>query len=391
MFSFFTGKKNGAPANVNTANKAADATPNPNISVRSPEEVKDLESLIKTGPVTLVLVHADWCGHCQTYKPMWSELENVPGRTANMAMIHHDMVEKSPTLKKAKIPGYPTVLKVYQNGHIEEYKGEEKGKTNAVPNMRDMSTMTKEVTSAVVPESLTLQNIANKRSKSIAKAVIASAAANANPGMTAPVAKNAPATANPGLVGNAPNARGQLPSSVNAAPPAPIKAVVPGMPGEPPKLIANATNPGFAPSAPAPVPVKAVVPGMPGELPKLDVNAANPGFAPSAVSQIAQRNMLNNAGPKNSLTIGATAAPNVRPQSLPIPPLKGGSLMHVLGRALIQAGPASLLFAAQQSFPTKKGRGSTMRLTRKSRSKSATLKGGKRSSNKAIRSKTRKN
>jgi len=366
MFSFFTGKKNGAPANVNTANKAANATPNPNISVRSPEEVKDLESLIKTGPVTLVLVHADWCGHCQTYKPMWSDLENVPGRTANMAMIHHDMVEKSPTLKNAKIPGYPTVLKVYQNGHIEEYKGEEKGKTNAVPNMRDMTTMRKEVTSPVVPESLTLQDIADKRSKSIAKAVIASAAANANPGMTVPVGKNAAATANPGLVGNAPSVS--------------VKANIPGARAQVPSMV----------NAP-PAPVKAVVPGMPGEPPKLPVNATNPGFAPSAVSQIAKRNMLNNANPRNSLTIGATPAPNVRPQSLPIPPLKGGSLMHVLGRALIQAGPASLLFAAQQSFPTKKGRGSTMRLTRKSRSKSATLKGGKRSSNKAIRSKTRKN
>jgi hypothetical protein len=276
------------------------------------------------------------------------------------------MVEKSPTLKNAKIPGYPTVLKVYQNGHIEEYKGEEKGKTNAVPNMRDMTTMRKEVTSPVVPESLTLQDIADKRSKSIAKAVIASAAANANPGMTVPVGKNAAATANPGLVGNAPSVS--------------VKANIPGVRAQVPSMV----------NAP-PAPVKAVVPGMPGEPPKLPVNATNPGFAPSAVSQIAKRNMLNNANPRNSLTIGATPAPNVRPQSLPIPPLKGGSLMHVLGRALIQAGPASLLFAAQQSFPTKKGRGSTMRLTRKSRSKSATLKGGKRSSNKAIRSKTRKN
>ena len=375
MFSFFTGKKNGASANVNTANKAANATPNPNISVRSPEEVKDLESLIKTGPVTLVLVHADWCGHCQTYKPMWSELENVPGRTANMAMIHHDMVEKSPTLKNAKIPGYPTVLKVYQNGHIEEYKGEEKGKTNAVPNMRDMPTMRKEITRSVVPESLTLQNIANKRSNSIAKAVIASAAANSNPGMTVPVVRNAAATANPGLVGNAPPApvRANIPS-------APVRANIPGVRNQ----LSSSVNV-------APQPNKAVVPGMPGQAPKLAVNATNPGFAPSAVSQIAQRNMLNNAGPRNSLTIGATPAPNVRPQSIPIPPLKGGSLMHVLGRALIQAGPATLLFAAQQSFPTKKGKGSTMRLTRKSRSKSATLKGGKHSSKKAIRSKTRKN
>jgi thiol-disulfide isomerase/thioredoxin len=62
------------------------------ISVRSPEHVEDLEKLVKIGPVTFILVHADWCGPCQSYKPIWSELERSPGRTANMAMIHHDMV-----------------------------------------------------------------------------------------------------------------------------------------------------------------------------------------------------------------------------------------------------------------------------------------------------------
>jgi len=113
-----------------------------NISVRSPDDLKDLEKLISVGPVTFILVHADWCGPCQMYKPTWKELENVPGRTANMAMVHHDMVDHSPMLKKAKIPGYPTVLKVYPNGTIEKYEGN----TNAVPNIRDKSTMTKELT-----------------------------------------------------------------------------------------------------------------------------------------------------------------------------------------------------------------------------------------------------
>ena len=101
-----------------------------NVSVRSPDEIQELEKLIKSGPVTFVFVHADWCGHCQTYKPIWNELLSVPGRSANMGMIHHDMVEKSPLLKNAKIPGYPTVLKVYSNGHLEKYKGENNEMTN---------------------------------------------------------------------------------------------------------------------------------------------------------------------------------------------------------------------------------------------------------------------
>jgi thiol-disulfide isomerase/thioredoxin len=115
--------------------------PTNNVSVRSPEEIEDLEKVMMVGPVTLVFVHADWCGHCQTYKPIWNELENTPGRTVNMATIHHDMVEKSPTLKNANIPGYPSVLKVYPSGKIEEYKG-----TNSMPNIRDKSAMTAEVT-----------------------------------------------------------------------------------------------------------------------------------------------------------------------------------------------------------------------------------------------------
>ena len=117
-----------------------------NISVRTPDEIADLEKAIKIGPITFVFVHADWCGHCQTYKPIWQELEAAPGRQATMAMIHHDMVENSPTLKNAKIPGYPTVLKVYPSGQIEKYGD----KTNGMPNIRDKDAMMKQITEAVM-------------------------------------------------------------------------------------------------------------------------------------------------------------------------------------------------------------------------------------------------
>ena len=78
--------------------KKKDTTNTNVISVRSPDELEQLNHVISKGPVAFVFVHADWCGHCQTYKPIWDELSNIPGRTANMAMIHHDMVEKSPIL-----------------------------------------------------------------------------------------------------------------------------------------------------------------------------------------------------------------------------------------------------------------------------------------------------
>lgn len=138
MFKAFSGL-----LSPNSKNNAKNNSKNPTdgeVSVRSPEEIADLEKSIHVGPVTLVLVHADWCGPCQMYKPIWKELENVPGRKAKMAMIHHDMVEHSQMLKNANIPGYPSVLKVYPNGKIEEYKG-----TNSMPNIRDKDAMIKEL------------------------------------------------------------------------------------------------------------------------------------------------------------------------------------------------------------------------------------------------------
>jgi len=120
------------------------------LSVRSPDQISDLENLISTGPVTFILVHADWCGPCQRYKPQWKELSDIPGRQTNVAMIHHDMVEKSNILKDAKIPGYPSVLKVFPNGHIETYHDENKKATNGMPDIRDNDKMKKELLSIPV-------------------------------------------------------------------------------------------------------------------------------------------------------------------------------------------------------------------------------------------------
>jgi thiol-disulfide isomerase/thioredoxin len=122
-------------------------TPSTPLDVRKTSEAEEAEKLIQIGPITFVLIHADWCGHCQTYKPDWAELENLPNRTANIMKVHHDMVDNIPSIKNAKIQGYPSVIKVNSNGKIEEYEMPgTNSKTNAVPNMRDLDVMKKEVT-----------------------------------------------------------------------------------------------------------------------------------------------------------------------------------------------------------------------------------------------------
>ncbi len=114
------------------------------VDIRSESDVGTLESMLKNGNPTLILIYADWCGHCHRYIPTWEKLESTPGRTANMARVHHDMQEKIPSIKDAKIQGYPSVIKVLPDGRIETYESEG-GATNAMPTMRDEEAMKTEL------------------------------------------------------------------------------------------------------------------------------------------------------------------------------------------------------------------------------------------------------
>jgi len=287
-------------------NNTAPATES-EVSVRSPDDIQGLEKMIKVGPVTLVLVHADWCGPCQGYKPVWNELEQSPGRKANMAMVHHDMVENSPTLKNAKIPGYPSVLKVYSNGHIEEYKGPENKKTNAMPNIRDKPAMMNEL------KNVKGDNILN----------LNSAVKNRIPGSQPPLRQI------PQLQQQQPEL-GKRVSLFNK---------------QPIQVTRNNRN-------------------MKRSNNTLTYKSLNKQYP---ASELTRRNLTNAA-----LRIANQTKPSsntVQSIGATVPPMKGG-LYNALSAALMRAGPASILFAASQMLPTKKVRGSTMRRTRKSNSRS---------------------
>ena len=116
------------------------------LDVRTEADAKHAEKLIQIGPITMILIHADWCGHCQTYKPLWKTFEDMNDRTANIVQVHHDMVENMPTIANAKIKGYPSVIKVLPNGTIETYKDDAAMETNAMPEMRNEERMRKEMT-----------------------------------------------------------------------------------------------------------------------------------------------------------------------------------------------------------------------------------------------------
>lgn len=118
--------------------------------IRSAKDIAKLLKILAERPITLVLVYADWCGHCHTYKAdTWKTLSEIPNRTVGMAQVNGDILEQSP-LKNAAISGYPSVLVVDKDGKMAEFK--ENGEpTNAVPNARDTEAMTALVTA---PESM---------------------------------------------------------------------------------------------------------------------------------------------------------------------------------------------------------------------------------------------
>ena len=119
--------------------------PKKTMNVRTVQDAKEAEKTIHIGPNTFILIYADWCGPCQEYQKQWSEMEKVPNRTSNIMKVHHDMVENVPTIKDAKIDGYPSVIQVSPSGEIREYKTHNKT-TNSLPHMRDMVEMIKELT-----------------------------------------------------------------------------------------------------------------------------------------------------------------------------------------------------------------------------------------------------
>ncbi len=122
----------------------------PPVDITSPSQLNELDKRIKSGPLTLVLVYAEWCGHCQHFKPMMEELEKCKDRSIQTARVRDDMFPKS-SISSAKIEGYPSLLLVKENGEVASFKNKEGELTNAVPDHTNMTKMKSIVRTAGTP------------------------------------------------------------------------------------------------------------------------------------------------------------------------------------------------------------------------------------------------
>ena len=123
----------------------AKKTKTDDIDIETEADIPKLMS-IKNKPVVLVFIHADWCGHCQTFKPNWKEYKTIPGRNIPMVSVNEKMLSKSP-FSKAKIDGYPSnIIYSPKDGSFATFKKENGEETNSVPNIREKAAMTKLLT-----------------------------------------------------------------------------------------------------------------------------------------------------------------------------------------------------------------------------------------------------
>lgn len=123
------------------------------MDVNSKDAVPAFENMLQKGPMAVVLVYADWCGHCDRYKKnVWTPLKSLKNRTVNMASVREDVLPNT-SLKNAKIDGYPSILVVGQD-KVPAVFPSTSGVTNAMPESSDVSTM-KSIVTAPVPKTAT--------------------------------------------------------------------------------------------------------------------------------------------------------------------------------------------------------------------------------------------
>jgi thiol-disulfide isomerase/thioredoxin len=90
--------------------------------VKRVHKTEEVTQLLKSKGPCMVVIYADWCGHCQDAAPAWKKLSNSVDGKATVYAI--ESAEYS-----GEVNGYPTV-KIVKDGHSADYGGE-----RTVPDM----------------------------------------------------------------------------------------------------------------------------------------------------------------------------------------------------------------------------------------------------------------
>lgn len=83
--------------------------------------IDNLLKKIESGENILVLLHAEWCGHCKNLMPTWNELMKEEEKVLKVNVGGKSEKEKQ-LLEQFEVQGFPTIMK-FSGGESQEYTG----------------------------------------------------------------------------------------------------------------------------------------------------------------------------------------------------------------------------------------------------------------------------
>jgi len=76
----------------------------------------EVKSILSSKDRSMLIIYADWCGHCQAAEPEWTSLADMVDGKATVYAIESD------EYKNDDVSGYPTI-KIIKNSKARDYTG----------------------------------------------------------------------------------------------------------------------------------------------------------------------------------------------------------------------------------------------------------------------------
>lgn len=89
-------------------------------AIQSKEE---LNQLLRSNVPCVILVHAEWCGYCRDFMPMWSKLCKKLSKRCIIRSVEHSVLQDHPILKQGIVRSFPTILGV-KDSQYKTFNGE---------------------------------------------------------------------------------------------------------------------------------------------------------------------------------------------------------------------------------------------------------------------------